>query len=105
MPRRGAWYPVVGEASDDRAVVVVHGRRVAVARRYLEIRPRRPETFTAVVRGTNEPNPARGTPADLGQTYAVCPTCGARNRVWPNAPALTCSGCRHRGEVAWWESG
>ena len=105
MPRRGAWYPVVGETSGDRAVIEIHGRRVAIARRYLEIRPKRPLSFTAVTRGTNEPNPARGTADDLGQTYAVCPECGCRNRVLPNAPALTCSACRHRGEVAWWESG
>lgn len=105
MPRRGAWYPVVGETSGDRAVLQVLGRKVAIARRYLEIRPRRPDAFTAVVRGRDEPNPARGTPDDLGQTYAVCPACDARNRVWPSAPMLSCSRCHFSGEVAWWESG
>lgn len=105
MPRRGAWYPVVGEASEDRAVLEIRGRKVAVARRYLEIRAQRPPSFTAVVRGVDEPNPARGTPADLGPVYAVCPRCAGRTAVMPKAPVLTCASCRYRGEVAWWESG
>jgi hypothetical protein len=105
MPRRGAWYPVIGETSGDRAVIEIAGRKVAIARRYLEIRPRRPNSFTAVIRGKDEPNPARGTPADLGRTYAVCPACGARNRAWQQLTVLSCSQCRHNGEVAWWESG
>ena len=83
----------------------IRGRKVAIARRYLEIRPSRPPSFTAVVRGADEPNPARGTPADLGQVYAVCPRCAGRSRVVPKVPVLSCGACRYRGEVAWWESG
>ena len=105
MPRRGAWYPVVGETSGDRAVIQINGRKVAIAKRFLELRQERPRTFTAVIRGINEPNPTRGTKRDLGQTYAVCPQCAARNAVSPKAPVLSCAGCHHRGEVAWWESG
>ena len=50
MPRAGGWYPVVGEASGDRAVIDVRGKRVAIHRKLLEIRPARPDVFTVVVR-------------------------------------------------------
>jgi len=96
---------MLGETSGERAVIEIHGRKVAIAKRFLEVRPDRPNSFTAVIRGQDEPNPARGTPADLGQTYAVCPCCGGRNSVSGRAPMLTCTTCRHRGEVAWWEAG
>lgn len=96
---------MLGETSGERAVIEVNGRKVAIAKRFLEMRADRPESFTAVIRGRNEPNPAHGTPDDLGPTYAVCPRCAARNRVSGRAPNLTCSACRHRGEVAWWEAG
>ena len=105
MPRRGAWYPVVGETSGDRIVLEISGRRVAIAKRFLEVRETRPKSFTVVVKGQNEPNPARGTQEDLGRTYAVCPQCGVRNALFTRPAMLLCEGCRYHGEVAWWESG
>ncbi|HVM64220.1 MAG TPA: hypothetical protein VMU14_05110 [Acidimicrobiales bacterium] len=106
MPRAGAWYPVVGEASGDRIVLVVMGRRVACQRKLFEIRPERPNVFTVVVR-THEVaaqvSAARGETID--RVYAVCPSCTERLHVLERQPMLSCSHCAHHGEVAWWESG
>jgi hypothetical protein len=105
-PRAGAWYPVVGEASGDRAVLEVRGRRVAVLRKYLEIRPDRPDAFTVVVRSRQTQAAVlqeRG--ARIERVYAVCPACAHRVRVLENQPMVTCSRCHHRSEVAWWETG
>ena len=49
-PRAGAWYPVVGEASGERVVLEIRGRRLAVRKTLLEIRSERPKLFTVVVR-------------------------------------------------------
>ncbi len=105
-PRAGAWYPVVGETSGERAVLEVRGKRVAVEKKYLEIRPDRPQVFTIVAR-------SRETAAMLLQTrgagiervYAVCPACTDRVHVLQNQEMATCHKCGHRGEVAWWETG
>jgi len=105
VPRAGAWYPVVGEASGQRAVLEVRGKRVAILKSLLEIRPRRPEVFTVVVR-------SRGTHATLLAThgseieriYAVCPACAQRVRVVENQAMATCAKCGHRAEIAWWET-
>ena len=105
MPRRGAWYGVFGEASGDRLILEVRGRRVAVGKRFLEVRESRPSVFTAVTRGPNEPNPALGTDEDLGRTYAVCPVCCSRNAIFGKPVALICDVCQHHGEIAWWEGG
>lgn len=106
MPRAGAWYPVVGEASGGRIVLVVMGKRVACPRKLFEIRPERPTVFTVVVR-THEVaervSAARGSTID--RVYAVCPACTERLHLLQRQPMLTCTECGHHGEVAWWESG
>src|SRR5207245_3108615 len=73
----GAWYPVLSSGVT-RAVLDVSGRRVVVPQELLEVRPKRPDRFTVVYRAWDDPNPARGTRADLGRRYAVCPTCASR---------------------------
>lgn len=104
-PRTGAWYPIVGEADDNRVVLEIRGKRVAVLRRLLEIRPDRPTWFSAVVRARGTEHPAAGTPQDLGRVYAVCPACGTRVRVSQDQIGALCPDCGHRGEIAWWDSG
>ena len=105
-PRAGAWYPVVCEASGDRAVLEVCGRRVAVLRKYLEIRPDRPDAFTVVVRSRQtQAAVLKERGAQIERVYAVCPACAHRVRVLENQPMLSCSRCHHRSEVAWWETG
>ncbi|HVM64221.1 MAG TPA: hypothetical protein VMU14_05115 [Acidimicrobiales bacterium] len=106
MPRAGGWYPVVGEASGDRAVLEVRGRRVAIQRKLLEIRPKRPDVFTVVVRSRGTVESVLGTRGqEIDRTYAVCPYCAERVRIFENQTQATCPGCGHHGEIAWWETG
>jgi hypothetical protein len=104
-PRAGAWYPVVGEAGDERVVLEIRGRRVAVHKNMLELRTERPKVITVVARAEKEPSPAAGKAWDLGKIYGVCPECGSRIRLFGEIPMATCGECGHRGEVAWWETG
>jgi hypothetical protein len=115
--RQGAWYPVVN-SSPTRVVLDVSGHQVTVPQDAIELRRRRPDRFTVVYRAWADPNPAEGTKADVGRTYAVCPKCAARVRL-PKRPRLGTSGvwdardaerarcpkCNHEGIVAWWETG
>jgi hypothetical protein len=106
MPRAGAWYPVVGEASGQRAVLEVRGKRVAILKKLLEIRPDRPKVFTVVVRSRET---AETVLATLGsgfeRIYAVCPVCTQRVQVLEKQEMATCAKCGHRAEIAWWETG
>jgi hypothetical protein len=105
-PRAGAWYPVVGEASGQRAVLEVRGRRVAILKRLLEIRPERPKVFTVVVRSRAADASLIGTPgAEIGRIYAVCPACTQRMQIVERQVKATCARCGHHAEVAWWETG
>lgn len=103
--RAGAWYPVVAEDGQAQVELLVGGERVTLPRRVLEVRKQRPARFTVVSRMAGDPNPVRGTPADLGPVYAVCPGCMGRVALYGAPPATTCPKCGHRGEVAWWEGG
>ncbi|PYO72791.1 MAG: hypothetical protein E6K55_14650 [Gemmatimonadetes bacterium] len=104
--RNGAWYPVLSHG-DSRAVLDVSGQRVVVPQDMLEVRAKRPDRFTVVYRAYDDPNPARGTRADLGRRYAVCPVCASRVLLRGHViPAVTtCHKCGHQGIVAWWETG
>jgi len=105
MPRAGAWYPVVGEASGERAVLEIRGRRVAIRKTLLEIRPERPKVFTVVVRSREAAAALAATPgAEIARIYAVCPACGQRAAVVEDQVAATCAKCGHQAEIAWWET-
>lgn len=115
--RQGAWYPVLSQSAAGVALDV-SGQRVVVPFEAIEVRSRRPDRFTVVYRTRDDANPARGTTADVGRTYAVCPMCGSRVRL-PRRDSLAtsgawaaernerarCSRCGHEGIVAWWETG
>jgi hypothetical protein len=106
MPRAGAWYPVVGEASGNRVVLQVGGRRVAVPKNLLEIRTDQPHAFTVVCRSraySAELRDALGT--EVARLYAVCPVCAERLLVVEPQPMATCGKCGHHANVAWWETG
>jgi hypothetical protein len=106
VPRAGAWYPVVGEASGKRAVLEVRGKRVAILKTLLEIRADRPKVFTVVVRSRATDATLLGTPgADIGRIYAVCPACTQRMQIVEKQAEATCAKCGHRAEIAWWETG
>jgi hypothetical protein len=104
--RNGAWYPVLSSGVT-RAVLDVSGERVTVSQEMLEVRDKRPDRFTVVYRAYDDPNPARGTRADVGRRYGVCPRCATRvpfrGGVIPSV--ATCHKCKHEGVVAWWETG
>jgi len=106
MPRAGAWYPVVGEASGERAVLEVRGKRVAIQKALLEIRPDRPKVFTVVVRSRETAaNVLAKRGNEIERVYAVCPECTQRVRVLTDQPQATCTRCGHHSEIAWWETG
>ncbi len=105
MPRAGAWYPVVGEASGERAVLEVRGKRVAVRKTLLEFRPERPKVFTVVVRSREAAATLFATSgSDIARVYAVCPACAQRVPVVEDQVAATCAKCGHEAEIAWWET-
>ena len=103
--RQGAWYPVV-RGDSTRLVLDVPGGPVDLPREAVELSPKQPRRFTAVYRARSDANPVRGTPADLGRVYAVCPMCSSRIKL-PPVPPLTirCRKCQHEEVVAWWETG
>jgi hypothetical protein len=106
VPRAGAWYPVVGEASGERAVLEVRGKRVAILKSLLEIRPNRPEVFTVVVRSREAATMLAATgSSEIQRVYAVCPACTQRVPIFENQATATCAKCGHRAEIAWWETG
>lgn len=103
-PRLGVWYPIVSRGST-QVVLDVQGQSLALPEEVVEIRPKRPDRFTVVYRTRDDHNPAAGTKADVGRVYAVCPACGSRARLFGEPKEIECKSCRHRGEVAWWETG
>jgi hypothetical protein len=105
-PRAGAWYPVLGDASGERAVLEVRGKRVAVAKKFLEFRSDRPRVFTVVVRSRDTAeNVLQDRGARIERIYAVCPVCSERVHVLRGQTLSTCPKCAHAGEIAWWETG
>ncbi|MFI5279372.1 MAG: hypothetical protein ACHQU1_02665 [Gemmatimonadales bacterium] len=102
-PRAGAWYPIVADATENRVVLEILGKKVAVHRHLVEIRERRPDKFTVVNRLKADVDPdANG---GIGKHYAVCPSCNARVPLFAEPPSLTCGTCQHTGQVAYWETG
>ena len=104
--RNGAWYPILSSGVN-RAVLEVSGQRVDVPQDIVEVREKRPDRFTVVYRPYDAPNPARGTRADAGRRYGVCPKCATRIafRMGIIPSRATCHKCKHEGIVAWWETG
>ena len=102
MPRTGAWYPIVAEAGNERAVLEIHGKRVAIKKQLLEIRPQRPKAFTGVVRSRTTVAAVdilrRG---ERDPVYAVCPLCAERVQVTKNASVASCPACKHRDQIIW----
>lgn len=100
--RRGAWYPVVEDDGEGSEVVLdLSNRRVVIPRRNLQIRSDRPTCFSIVVRTPKDPNPVKGTPEDLGLTYAVCPLSHTRVRVAGHPEVLECPRCGYQFPVEW----
>ncbi len=99
--RRGAWYPVVSDDASPTVVLDISREEKAIPRESLQIRRHQSERFSVVARDPADPNPVRGTPADLGPTYAVCPTTRFRVRLTEHADSLECPRCGNGHLVAW----
>jgi len=105
MPRAGAWYPVVGEAGSDRLVLEIRGKRVAIKKQLLEVRPDRPKSFTVVVRSRDTMESVKPERGSIQRVYAVCPVCTERVPVRHEQSMAHCPSCKHHGDIAWWETG
>jgi DNA-directed RNA polymerase subunit RPC12/RpoP len=102
--RSGAWYPITSD--HERSVdLEVAGGTVTVPRTLVETRDQQPNRFTVVYRPVDSHNPAAGTKANVGNTYAVCPYSGSRVKLSGRPEYVECRECGYRGLVAWWETG
>lgn len=99
--RQGAWYPVTGTHLDGRLILAVGRRRMALPEPFFEVSDRAPVRFTIVWRRPTDPNPAKGTPVNLGCAYAVCPGCAGRVRLFGRQTRLRCPSCGHFGAADW----
>ena len=99
--RRGAWYPVVEEATDGYIVVEVRQQRVRLAKSDVTIRSEPPDHWSIVVRtGVMRPT-LGGNREAVTQTYAVCPTCNERQEFSGKPTRLRCTKCRNEASVDW----
>ncbi len=99
--RLGAWYQIVNQRNPSLIVLDVAGRNVPVRRDLVEITREAPQRFSVVYRSLDDPNPALGTPDDVGPTYAVCPLSGTRVPLTSQPEFLTCPTCRQLHPVDW----
>jgi hypothetical protein len=103
--RRGAWYPVLLAGYANRVVLDAGSRGVALHRDLVDLRADRPARFSVVARDETDRNPVRGTPEDMGLTYAVCPISHTRIRLAeaasPPPEPIECPDCGFRGPADW----
>ena len=99
--RLGAWYKIVDERSPTLVVLDIARRNVPVPRDLVEISREAPQRFRVVYRSIEDHNPARGTPEDVGPTYAVCPSSGARVSLTGCPEHLECPACGQQHPVDW----
>ncbi len=91
--RLGAWYQIVDERKPSLIVLDIAGRNVPVRRDLVELIREPPQRFSVVHRSVDDRNPARGTPDDVGATYAVCPSSGTRVPLNRHPVHLECPSC------------
>ncbi len=99
--RRGAWNRIIEDGGSEKIVIDIVRAVVEVPRNLLEIRRHLPARFSVVVRDSDDPNPVKGTPLDLGPVYAVCPLSRSRVRLAGRQDEVQCPACGHRYSVAW----
>ena len=100
--RRGAWYPILENPLDEGEIVLdLRNRKVVIPKLNLEIRYKRPISFSVVVKDPDDPNPVRGTTQDLGLQYAVCPLSHTRVRLPGHPDFLECPECGYQFPIDW----
>ena len=86
--RRGAWYPVVNEVTDEMLLV--------------DVSERAPRRWSIVVRSPSEPGAERISAAGHPLEYAVCPGCRSRVPLGPARPdEMDCPNCQRRYPIDW----
>lgn len=99
--RRGAWYAVLNEAKTVWVVIDLVYRDVTVPKELLEFRSGPPQSFSVVALADEDPNPVRGTAADPGFLYAVCPESRDRVRLQGHPDRLQCPTCHSEFPIEW----
>ena len=99
--RLGAWYQIVDERNPSLIVLDIARRTVPVPRDLVEITREAPVQFSVVYRSLDDHNPARGTPGDVGLTYAVCPSSSTRVPLAGQPEHLECPSCGQLHPVDW----
>lgn len=99
--RLGAWYQIVDERNPSLIVLDIAGRDVLVRGDLVELTREAPQRFSVVYRSLDDPNPALGTPDDVGPTYAVCPSSGTRVRLTRQPEHLKCPSCGQDHLLDW----
>ena len=95
--RRGAWYRLI-KAQGLAAVVDVKGTPVAVVRAFLQMSNSPPRKWTVVPRPRNVP-----LSVDIGERYAVCPSCRDRVPLHGRPSRMMCGRCSVEFAVDWEE--
>ena len=95
--RRGAWYRLI-KAQGLAAVVDVKGTPVAVVRAFLQMSSSPPRKWTVVPRPRNVP-----LSLDIGERYAVCPSCRDRVPLRGRPSRMMCGRCSVAFAVDWEE--
>ena len=95
--RRGAWYRLI-KAQGLAAVVDVKGTPVPVVRAFLQMSNTPPRQWTIVPRPRNVPRSVQ-----LGEYYAVCPSCRDRVSLRGKPSRLPCGKCGVEFAVNWAE--
>lgn len=99
--RRGAWYPVVGDAKSMLVLLDVNKSNRPVTKTSLEFSETKPNKWSVVRREPDDHAALRASTANLGPVYGVCPICRARVAITPNAPDAPCPHCKEVSEIDW----
>jgi ribosomal protein S27AE len=99
--RRGAWYPVVGDADNSLVILDVNKSNRPASRASLEIRDNKPEHWSVVRRDPDQEAAQRASSAKLGPVYAVCPNCRERVVLAGREETYRCPECGAEYPVDW----
>src|SRR5579872_7293336 len=98
--RRGAWYPVVNDASPSIVILDVNKNNVPVDRSSVGLSDEKPEKWSVVKWDPAAPIPRRISQQNLPLTYGVCPQCRARAELG-NQNVMECPECKKKSDVDW----
>jgi hypothetical protein len=102
--RRGAWYPVVEQTSDEVVVDVAGGKRIRLSREDVRVRETPPDRWSVVVRtGVLRPT-LGGKGGEVVTTYGVCPHCRERQELTGKPAREKCGRCGAESPVDWSET-